>query len=167
VAGAPAIEQLAGRAISSHAIVQVGRQAPNFALSSLTGDVITEASFATREATLVLFWNPSCGFCQRMQPRLHQWQAQRANGEPPMLIISTGDAAALAGLESLGCPVLLDDGLLTSRFGATGTPMAVVVDSAGVLRSDIAAGEQAILDLLDPLATAHRTALPILTGGVS
>lgn len=170
VAGAPGIRQLAGTAISDHAAGSqgggiVGGTVPSFTLPDLDGRPVSEAFFANRDATVVLFWNPDCGFCQRMYPRLHYWQVQHADGELPLLIIASGQPDALAGLASLGCPVLRDDGTLTGRFGATGTPMALLVDAAGVVRSDFAAGEQAVFELLEPLAGSPRTTLPISAGG--
>ncbi len=49
----------------------------------------------------------------------------------------------------LRSPVLLDpDGMRVGRlFGATGTPMAVLVDAEGKIASELAAGAPAVLAL--------------------
>jgi thiol-disulfide isomerase/thioredoxin len=169
-AGAPGIRQLAATVLGEQAAVGhggglVGRAVPSFTLPDLDGRPVSETYFANRDATVVLFWNPDCGFCQRMHPQLHQWQVQRADSAMPMLIVASGRPESLRGLEPLGCPVVRDDGTLTSRFGATGTPMALLVDVEGVIRSEFAAGEQAVFELLEPLARAERPTLPIFAGG--
>ena len=79
--------------------------------------------------TLVLFWNPGCGFCQRMLPDLKAREENRSNGAPELLVVSTCavDANQKMGLRS---PVLLDTEFAVARqFRGGGTPSAVLVDS--------------------------------------
>ena len=48
---------------------KVGEPAPEIELPSLDGGTIRLGDFGGEE-TLVLFWNPGCGFCQRMLEEL-------------------------------------------------------------------------------------------------
>jgi thiol-disulfide isomerase/thioredoxin len=97
--------------------------------------------------TLVLFWNPGCGFCQRMLDDLKAWEAHLPKGAPKLLVVSTGTVEATQAL-GLRSPVLLDEGFHAgSKFGANGTPMAVLVDAEGKIASELAAGAPAVLAL--------------------
>ena len=125
---------------------QVGEPAPEFTLPDLTGKQVGLADFRGSR-TLVLFWNPGCGFCQQMLEDLKAWEARPPEGAPRLLVVSTGtvEANAVMGLRS---PVLLDQGFSAgSKFGANGTPMAVLVDAEGKITSEVAAGAPAVLAL--------------------
>jgi hypothetical protein len=60
------------------------------------------------------------------------------------------------GLRSV---VLLDAGGMSigSKFGATGTPMAVLVDAEGKIASELAAGAPAVLALAGQNTTARTS----------
>lgn len=124
----------------------IGEPAPAVKLPDLDGrQVSLSASRGTK--TLVLFWNPGCGFCNRMLDDLKQWEAKPPKGAPKLLVVSTGsvDDNRAMGLRS---PVLLDQGFsVGSSFGASGTPSAVLVDAKGNIASDVAVGAQAVLAL--------------------
>jgi peroxiredoxin/uncharacterized membrane protein YphA (DoxX/SURF4 family) len=125
---------------------QVGEPTPEFTLPDLTGKQVGLADFRGSR-TLVLFWNPDCGFCQQMLADLKAWEARPPEGAPRLLVVSTGtvEANAVMGLRS---PVLLDQGFSAgSKFGANGTPMAVLVDAEGKIASEVAAGAPAVLAL--------------------
>src|SRR5258707_553844 len=125
---------------------QVGEPAPEFTLPDLTGKQVGLADFRGSR-TLVLFWNPGCGFCQQMLEDLKAWEARPPEGVPRLLVVSTStvEANAVMGLRS---PVLLDQGFSAgSKFGANGTPMAAMGPSAGEIASEVAAGAPAVLAL--------------------
>jgi protein-disulfide isomerase len=97
--------------------------------------------------TLVLFWNPSCGFCQQMLGSLKAWEVDRPSGAPMLLVISTGTAAKNRAM-NLRSPVVFDHDLQAgTAFGANGTPMAVLIDATGKIASELAAGSQAVMAL--------------------
>jgi len=126
---------------------KIGEPAPNFSLPDLAGRTVHLSEFRGNP-TLVLFWRPSCGFCERMLPDLKAWETNRSNGAPRLLVVST-DSVADNKAMGLGSPVVLDQqGMSVGRqFGANGTPMAVLVDAAGNIASDLAAGAPAVLEL--------------------
>lgn len=127
--------------------LRVGDPAPAIRLPDLSGNVIDLNTFQGREA-IILFWNPGCGFCQRMLPDLKEWEANLSEGAPKLLVISTGTVEANRG-QGILSPVLLDQGFSVGQsFGANGTPMAVLVDPAGKIASELAAGAPAVLTLL-------------------
>jgi peroxiredoxin/uncharacterized membrane protein YphA (DoxX/SURF4 family) len=134
---------------------KIGEPAPDFSLPDLSGQTVHLSDFRG-STTLVLFWRPSCGFCQRMLPDLKAWEAHLSAGAPRLLVVST-DSVADNQAMGLRSPVLLDqDGMSVGRlFGATGTPMAVLVDAEGKMASELAAGAQAVLALAGQDTTAR------------
>ncbi len=102
---------------------------------------------ALRGRRLVLFWNPSCGFCQQMLPDVKTWERNHPQDAPELLVISTGspDANREQGFRS---PVLLDPNFGAGRvFGAEGTPSAVVLDEEGRVSSEVGVGAEAVFAL--------------------
>jgi thiol-disulfide isomerase/thioredoxin len=126
----------------------LGDLAPLLKLRDLNGKTVALTEPGGRD-TLVLFWNPGCGFCQQMLGDLKNWDAAPPVGAPALIVVSTGtvEEARAMGLRS---PVLLDPSQQAGTpFGANGTPMAVLLDTKGRIASQIAAGAQAVFALAD------------------
>ena len=131
---------------------KVGEEAPEVKLPNLEGHTVELADFRG-EDTLVLFWNPGCGFCQQMLPDLKRWESETPKGAPKLLVVSAGTEEANREM-GLTSPVLLDQQFATGRaFGASGTPSAVLVDAEGKVASEVAVGAPAVMEL----AGADRT----------
>jgi peroxiredoxin/uncharacterized membrane protein YphA (DoxX/SURF4 family) len=131
---------------------KVGESAPELKLPNLKGKNVNLAGFKGSE-TLVLFWNPGCGFCQQMLPDLKAWEANSPEDAPELLVVSAGSEEANKEM-GLTSPVLLDQNFATGRtFGASGTPSAVLVDAEGKVASEVALGAPAVMEL----AGAGRT----------
>jgi peroxiredoxin len=126
---------------------KIGERAPAFKLEALSGKVIALKEDFRGEETLVLFWNPGCGFCQRMLPDLKQWEKNRPEGAPRLLFVSAGTEEANRQM-GLASTVVLDQGFAVGRsFGASGTPSAVLVDAEGKIASEVAVGAPSVLEL--------------------
>jgi peroxiredoxin len=148
VAGGPAVMALARGETpqSAQTPTAVGDPAPPLQLPDLTGNPVDLAHFRGRK-TLLLFWNPSCGFCQEMLEDLKAWEANRPEDAPETLVVSTGTVEANEAL-GLRSAVLLDENSAAAHaFSASGTPMAVLVDEQGRIASDVAAGAAAVFAL--------------------
>lgn len=127
------------------------RAAAHLALRDRDGVEVPIASLGGAP-TLLLFWNPSCGFCQRMQPELAAWIARPPAGSPRVVAVLTNpdtppDAPA-PGMVALGDV----DGRVSSAFGARGTPMGVLLDAQNRVAAPTAAGAQAVFALLTSAA---------------
>ncbi|HEX3302202.1 MAG TPA: TlpA disulfide reductase family protein, partial [Thermomicrobiales bacterium] len=125
-------------------VLQEGDDAPPISLPDLDGNTVSLSDFKGTE-TLVLFWNPGCGFCQRMVNDLRAFEANASASSPRLLLISTGDIEAnrQAGLQA---PILIDHGFATGRaYGANGTPSAVLVDANGKIAGPLLVGAPNIL----------------------
>ncbi len=133
-------------------VAQLGNDAPVFQLADLEGAPHALEDFKG-DTTLLLFWNPDCGYCQRMLPKLREWEA-RGVVSPRLVLLSAGRAEAHQP-DALDAPVLLDSGFRIGRtYGIQGTPSALLVDAQGKVASEVAVGEPAIVNLLfagDPL----------------
>ena len=132
----------------------IGEPAPDFSLPDLSGNLVKLSDFRG-SPTLVLFWRPGCGFCQRMLPDLLAWERHLPDGAPRLLVVSSESVQDNQAM-GLRSPVVLDPAGLTigNQFGAYGTPMAVLIDAQGRIASEMVAGEKAVL------ALAGATAAP-------
>jgi peroxiredoxin len=128
-------------------LANIGKDAPVVEMTNLDGEPVKLTDFAG-QPTAVLFWNPGCGFCQRMADDLKTWEANPPKDAPKLLIVSTGEAEAnrKVGLKS---PMVLDSGFSVGRqFGASGTPSAVLVGADGKIASGLAVGGPTVISLL-------------------
>src|SRR5215213_4879252 len=100
---------------------QIGEPAPEVKLADLEGTTVELKDFRGQQ-TLVLFWNPGCGFCQQMLPEIKQWEENRPEGAPKLLFVSAGTEEANRDMK-LSSKVVLDQQFAAGRaFGASGTP---------------------------------------------
>jgi peroxiredoxin/uncharacterized membrane protein YphA (DoxX/SURF4 family) len=126
---------------------QIGDPAPEIVLPSVSGKRRNVKDFYGQPLVL-LFWNPSCGFCSRMLEDLRSWERNRPDDAPQLLLISTGSAEANRQMH-LRSEILLDDDFLVGRaFKSTGTPSAVLLDEQGTLSAPLATGDDAVRSLL-------------------
>jgi thiol-disulfide isomerase/thioredoxin len=125
---------------------KIGEPAPEVKLADLEGSTVELKDFRGQE-TLVLFWNPGCGFCQQMLPEVKQWEENRPEGAPELLFVSAGSEEANRDMK-LSSKVVLDQQFAAGRsFGASGTPSAVLVDAEGRIASGVAVGAPEVLGL--------------------
>ena len=149
-AGSERVERLLERAVaapleSEEQGVAIGSPVPDLILSGLGGQPVNLPDL--KKETVVLFWNPGCGFCRSMHDDLLAWEKRAPPGAPQLLIVSSGDEASVRA-ERFSSTVVLDpDFKVGPAFGAGGTPMAILVDGAGRIASRLAAGAEAVFAL--------------------
>lgn len=138
-----------GDRLHSHARPEpppVGSLAPAVRLPGLSGRHLDLADFRPADVLLV-FWDPSCGFCHRLLPDLLAWEAAPPPGAPRLVLVSSGSIEANRG-NGLTAPVLLDaGGAVRAAFGVGGTPIAVLIDGEGRVAADLGIGAQGVLRL--------------------
>jgi peroxiredoxin/uncharacterized membrane protein YphA (DoxX/SURF4 family) len=125
---------------------KLGYTAPELKFSDLNGKTVELSAFRGRRI-LLLFWNPHCGFCQRMLGDLQAWDADPPTGTPALVVVSAGtvEEGRAMGLRST---ILLDPtGRAGGHLGANGTPMGILIDARGQIASEVAAGAQAVFEL--------------------
>jgi peroxiredoxin len=133
-------------AVALPGVARRGDPAPVFHLPDLDGAPVELSSFAGWP-TILVFWDPGCGYCRRMLDDLKAWEANPPAGAPKLLLVSTGTPEANRA-QGLRAPILLDpDFSVGQRYGVRGTPSAVLVDADGRIASDVAVGADAVLAL--------------------
>jgi peroxiredoxin len=151
-AGSDAIRALITR-VALPPPVKQGDVVPSVKLPDLDGKIVDLATLHGRR-TLLLFWNPSCGFCQKMLPDLKTWK--RSQTAPEVVVISSGSPEANRD-QGFRLRVLLDPSFGSGQvFGATGTPSAVVLDEEGRVASEVGVGAPAIFALAGAEVPASR-----------
>lgn len=142
-AGSDAIRALIVRSVLPPP-VKKGDLVPSVKLLDLGGGAADLAALRGR-LTLLLFWDPSCGFCQKMLRDVKAWE--RPDGAPDLVVISSG---SLEASQQMGfrAKVLVDPYFSSGRvFGAAGTPSAVVLDEGGRVASEVVVGAPAVFAL--------------------
>jgi len=125
---------------------RVGQPAPELSLRDLDGELVALTDLYGRR-TVAIFWNPGCGFCQRMLADLKALEIDPPEPAPQIVVISTGEPDMVREL-ALRSRVLLDpDGEAMNAFSAGGTPMGVQIDQ-GRIASPVAAGAEAVIALI-------------------
>jgi peroxiredoxin len=143
------IEDLVEEAVAEPAHaggLPVGSPVPAIELESLDGDRIGLADLRGAD-TLLLFWNPDCGFCRQMHDQLLAWEATSNGVTPRLVVVSSGDPERTRA-DRFRSTVLLDaEYAVSDAFGAGGTPMAVLLTADGHVGSRVAAGAEAVFSI--------------------
>jgi peroxiredoxin len=137
----------------------IGRLAPDFELPDLAGNFRKLSDFRGQD-TLLVFFNPSCGFCTQMADDLAAMSLEAGTGRPILIVITTGSAEEnrhLVEQYGLRCVVLIQEQMeVAARFGAQGTPMGYRIDASGRIASELAVGAEALLRLSAQAADSAR-----------
>lgn len=126
---------------------KVGEPLPRLELPLLDGGTVDlGAPKGKGSETALLFWNPGCGYCRQMHRDLLRWERNGANKD--LIVISSGNEADVRR-EQFRSPVVLDPEFSVSqRFGASGTPMALLLDAEGRVASPLAGGKDRVTQLI-------------------
>jgi thiol-disulfide isomerase/thioredoxin len=135
------------RAESRKPRLTIGSTPPPFALPDLSGDTVNAASLYGEE-TVLLFWNPSCGFCQRMIAELRSWETEKAPNAPRLVVLSTGSIEINKQMGLRSTIVIDEEFSVGQRCGAIGTPSGLLIDSEGNVAAELAEGAQGVMHLL-------------------
>lgn len=126
--------------------IQIGQPAPSFRLLDINGKIVQLNDFKGYNVLLV-FWNPSCGFCQKMLPDLRDLEEKKHNMSLEIVVVSTGPIESNRAMQ-IKSVVLLDGSFSVGMlFGVKGTPSAILIDSNGDVISSLAVGASCIVSL--------------------
>lgn len=109
-------------------------------------------------ATLLVFWNPACGFCAQILGELRALDRRAsANEGARLVVVSSAPAEQNEALGLAAAQIVNDEGFALGRaFGAAATPSAVLLGADGRAVSPVAVGADAVLALAGPLPAAMR-----------
>jgi thioredoxin-related protein len=123
-----------------------GDRVASLVLRDLAGGAMDLATLEGRR-TLLLFWDPSCGFCQSALEDVKAWEANRPAEAPELLVISAG-SPKVNREQGFKSRVLLDAKFAAGNlFAAAGTPSAVMVNEQGRVASEVSVGAPEVLAL--------------------
>jgi thiol-disulfide isomerase/thioredoxin len=105
--------------------------------------------------TLLVSWNPGCGFCRKMAEPLREALASARPDAPEVVLLARGTPEANRDLDPPATVALDADGFVAGALGASGTPIAVLVED-GRIAAGPAVGATAALALLDPVPAELR-----------
>jgi thiol-disulfide isomerase/thioredoxin len=129
------------------AAVPVGSPAPEIELPDLEGNKVELKSFSGNPM-VALFWNPGCGFCQKMLEPLKAWENNGGFDSLKLLVVSTGSVEDNQA-QGFRSRVVLDSGFSAgNKFGASGTPSAIKIDGEGNIASSVVVGADEVMKLL-------------------
>ncbi len=146
-APAPAVvPQAAAAAPAASPALSLGTPAPEFRLPDLKGRFRTLADYRGKPAVLV-FFNPDCGFCSQLAPRLAELPARA----PHLIVMSRGDKQVnrqLARTHGWKGDVLLEPSWeVASSYRTNATPTGYLVDADGRIASTLAVGVEGVMQL--------------------
>lgn len=129
-----------------------GTIAPEFRLPRLDGGELALEELRGRRV-LLIFSDPQCGPCSALAPELQEFHVKYP--ELAMVMISRGepkDNRAKAKEHSLTFPIVLQQQWEISRkYAMFATPIAYLIDEAGVIDSSVAVGVEDIQKLITRL----------------
>ncbi len=146
--------------------LSAGSLAPEFTLPDLTDTQVSLGDYHGKSVLLV-FSDPTCGPCQVLAPDLERLHRERREFLQ-VVMVSRGDLAAnqaKAAEHGLTFPIVRQRHWEVSRaYGIFKTPVGYLVDSQGILASDVAVGGEAILALASS-TTANRSIEEVASRG--
>jgi peroxiredoxin/uncharacterized membrane protein YphA (DoxX/SURF4 family) len=138
-----------GRAVTAPR--QIGALAPQFALPSATGGVVSlQDLLADERACVLTFVSPGCGPCAALLPELARWHDTVTERLALTLVapVEATQAEALAREHALTDVLIDEQATVMHAYGVWGTPSAILVASDGTMRSAPVAGHVAIESLI-------------------
>lgn len=128
--------------------LQVGMEAPEFSLKSVTGETKTLASLKGEKLTVLVFWSTWSAKSEKVLARLQTLHEKyREKGLAVVGVdvdgqeIGPGTLAAIKGVQErlkIGFPMLVDYGLVAFHdYGVIAVPSTVIVDRDRVIRYEL------------------------------
>jgi len=140
--------------------LKAGTPAPAFNLPAINGQSVSLDAYTGRRL-LLMFTSPYCAPCDNLAPHLVRLQA-RLNGDLALLMIGRGEAGEnrlKAEHYGFTFPVALQKHWeISKQYGIFATPVAFLIDEAGVIIQDVAKGVDEILTLAEEALYMQREA---------
>jgi methylamine dehydrogenase accessory protein MauD len=148
----------------------VGAPAPPFTAAALDGPASSLADVLAAGKRVALFFaHPSCGPCAALLPEIAAWQRDLAE-RLAIVVVSEGgpeENRRLFAQHGMHNVLLQANNDVSMAYQTAGTPAAVIVEADGTIGSGIAAGADAIRELIAAAAPVPRTLPPELLDAVA
>lgn len=130
----------------------IGALFPNFELPDLSGRTVSLNELKTdHKPILFLFVSPTCNPCKALLPEFEQWQTELGN-KLNFVFLSSGSAEENSGKfegDAAKTILLQNEREIGEAVQAQWTPTAILVDAHGRIASHVAAGDNAIRELIE------------------
>lgn len=136
----------------------IGEAVPASVGPTLDGGELDLSGPRPKEMVL-LFWNPACGYCQRMVGDLLAWESAPEMATRDLVIVARGTVEAIQAHGFRSSVVLDPYGAIARQFGSRGTPSAVVINRAGRVASAVESGATRVRAMLVTAAPTNETAV--------
>jgi len=138
--------------------LKTGTPAPGFCLPRLDGRGQLSLEELRGRRALLVFSSPHCGPCNSLAPELEKFHRDQADVE--VVMISMGEPKenrAKTKEHGLTFPVVLQQHYeISRRYAMFATPIAYLIDEAGIIAQDVSVGTDAIRELM----ARHRATVP-------
>jgi peroxiredoxin len=129
-----------------------GTAAPAFELPSLTGETVRLEDFRGTRVLLV-FTDPDCGPCDELLPDLVRIRPAANAAGLDLVLVGRGDVdenRRKRDEHGIDFPFVIQRGWrLSKEYGIFATPVAFLIDEAGVVEREVASGSEAVLALAE------------------
>jgi peroxiredoxin len=143
--------------------LKAGTPAPDFRLPRLDGRGELALSELRGRQVLLVFSSPGCGPCNTLAPELEKFH--RTQPELEIVLISKGEPkenrAKVKEHRLTFSIVLQQQWEISRRYAMFATPIAYLVDQAGVISHEVAVGVESIQTLLTKVATGPLEAAQV------
>ena len=137
---------------SPHDGFPIGGMLPDFALIDIGGASVSTADLSkSGTPNLFFFVSPTCNPCKAMVPQFKSWRDELA-GKANIVLVSSGSASE--NIEKFGSDnkiLLQTEREFADSVNAKWTPSVIFVDSKGRVASQVAAGDRAIIELIEKI----------------
>lgn len=125
----------------ANALVKEGEKAPQFQITTITGDKVNTEDLRGNKAVFLVFWATWCRVCTEDMPLLKEVYSEMEAKPIQFLAINPGVRDNLNRIKryieivKIPFPVALDQGApITKSYGVVGAPSFVLIDKKGVVR---------------------------------
>src|SRR6266581_1132150 len=152
--------------------LQLGMEAPDFALRTMSGEPRSFRAVKGEKITIVVFWSTWSAKSEKVLARLQQLHERYKNQGLAIIAVNADEpklsGATLAGIEAvkarlkIGFPMLLDEGLAAFRdYGVIALPTTIVLDKERVIRYELPGyplvGSEALMDFVSASIEGKQT----------
>ena len=129
----------------------VGRQAPDFELSTLSGQKLSLTALrSSGKPLLLVFANPDCAPCDAVMPRIARWQREHVD-HVQIAVITRGSVQAnraKAEQQGVGTVLVQKEREVTDAYYVDSVPSAILVSPDGRIASQITYGGEGMEGLV-------------------